>query len=228
MINPIGNTYSTHYQLAKTTKAISEISDIVSDRLIITKEGQMYFDYSDNERIEIKSISKVYKIDKEYENVDTTLEVSYDEIFDIDGNTLDKCYINTSVFDMNGNLGIIVNKDDEHKKCIIHVITMSNRSFNIYELSYLDFMNLNKEDLDPKGMYLLDNGMLFMSGTMYGNDTIIVDEFPKNPVLNTLYVQKDTKESKMYTENGWEEIQDGLIDLTSDEVTELVSSIFEE
>ena len=56
LINPIGNTYSTHYQLAKTTKAISEISDIVSDRLIITKEGQMYFDYSDNERIEIKSI----------------------------------------------------------------------------------------------------------------------------------------------------------------------------
>ena len=43
----------SYFQIVKTPKTIDEIKDKVSDRLIITKSGKMYFDYSDTERIEI-------------------------------------------------------------------------------------------------------------------------------------------------------------------------------
>ena len=44
---------SSFFQLVKTAKPIEAITELVSDRLIVTKSGELYFDYSDKLRLKL-------------------------------------------------------------------------------------------------------------------------------------------------------------------------------
>lgn len=122
-MSEFGNSYSTYFQLLKTSKNIADINNKISDRLIITKQGELYFDYSDHERIKISNISSCYKTDYEYEKINTVIQLNYNELFTLDGNSIEIPVINTLVFDINGNIGIITNKDDSNTLCDIYILT---------------------------------------------------------------------------------------------------------
>lgn len=60
---------------------------------------------------------------------------------------------------------------------------------------------------DEHAMYLLDNGMFFINGKMYGNDTKIVEEFPASPIPNVLYINFNTLEKKAWINGAWKNIE---------------------
>ena len=107
----------SYFQIVKTPKTIDEIKDKVSDRLIITKSGKMYFDYSDTERIEIATNVAPYLLDNS-----TCLSFAYNKIWDeinFQSNQIKDCYGNdletnqivqyALIFDYYGNYGLIRN-----------------------------------------------------------------------------------------------------------------------
>ena len=60
---------------------------------------------------------------------------------------------------------------------------------------------------EEHAMYLLDNGMFFIDGKMYGNDTKIVEEFPSSPIPNVLYINSNTLEKKAWINGAWKNIE---------------------
>ena len=107
----------SYFQVVKTTKTIDEIKDKISDRLIITKSGKMYFDYSNTERIEIATNVAPYLLDNS-----TCLSFAYNKIWDeinFQSNQIKDCYGNdletnqivqyALIFDYYGNYGLIRN-----------------------------------------------------------------------------------------------------------------------
>lgn len=129
MPNNFGNSNSTYFSIVKTTKPVNEITNYVSDRLIINvKEGRMYFDYSDSERIEISNKAELYRYNGEFNSIrDEPITVSYSELYDYDGVTLNtegKQVIRfTLVFDKHGNMGVITEIDQINARCKILVLT---------------------------------------------------------------------------------------------------------
>lgn len=110
-MNEFGNSYSTFFQLVKTSKNINEIKEKVSDRLIITKQGKLYFDYSNNERIEISTVSENYIYESEFTAINDTLFIPHEQIMNTNGDKISIPSTNTLIFDKNGNMGMIINND---------------------------------------------------------------------------------------------------------------------
>lgn len=129
MPNNFGNSYSTYFQIAKTSKPITEIEEHVSDRLIITKQGRMYFDYSDSERIEISNKAESYRYNGEFGNINIEQIISYSELYGYDGITLNtegkQVVAFTTVFDEHGNMGVITEVDQINASCKVLVLTNS-------------------------------------------------------------------------------------------------------
>ena len=129
MPNNFGNSNSTYFSIVKTTKPVNEITNYVSDRLIINvKEGRMYFDYSDSERIEISNKVELYRYNGEFNSIrDEPITVSYSELYDYDGVTLNtegkQVITFTLVFDKHGNMGVITEIDQINARCKILVLT---------------------------------------------------------------------------------------------------------
>lgn len=129
MPNNFGNSNSTYFSIVKTTKPVNEITNYVSDRLIINvKEGRMYFDYSDSERIEISNKAELYRYNGEFNSIrDEPITVSYSELYDYDGVTLNtegkQVITFTLVFDKHGNMGVITEIDQINARCKILVLT---------------------------------------------------------------------------------------------------------
>ena len=146
MPNNFGNSYSSYFHIIKTTKPINEIIDHVSDRLIITKEGRMYFDYSDSERIEISNKSESYRYNGEFGDVNVEQTISYSDLYDYNGVRLDtkqkEIVVFTIIFDNNGNIGVITEIDSINSICKILTLTnavsinMLNDRTNIKRIEY--------------------------------------------------------------------------------------------
>lgn len=109
---------STFFKLVKTQKSIEEITDFVTDRLIITKNGNLYFDYSSDLRIEINK-----HIFYKYSGTFTTLGnlydnvlLKYDELLSITPN-IDVIKNDCIVFDGEGNYALITHLYPAAKKC---------------------------------------------------------------------------------------------------------------
>ena len=127
-MNTFSNLYSSFFQIVKTTKDISEFKDKITDRLIITKSGKMYFDYSSEERIEISNISENYKTDITFNNynINEVIKVSFNDISTVSGNIVNLADVpltNVLLFDSSGNIGIVVNKDDISETCEVCILT---------------------------------------------------------------------------------------------------------
>ena len=127
-MNTFNNLYSSFFQVVKTSKDISEFKDKITDRLIITKSGKMYFDYSSEERIEISNISENYKTDITFNNynINEVINVSFNDISTVSGNIVNLADVpltNVLLFDSSGNIGIVVNKDDISETCEVCILT---------------------------------------------------------------------------------------------------------
>lgn len=129
-MNTFDNLYSSFFQVVKTSKDISdsEFKDKITDRLIITKSGKMYFDYSSEERIEISNISENYKTDITFNNynINEVINVSFNDISTVSGNIVNLADVpltNVLLFDSSGNIGIVVNKDDISETCEVCILT---------------------------------------------------------------------------------------------------------
>lgn len=72
-------------------------------------------------------------------------------------------------------------------------------------------------------IYILDNGMFFIDGKVYGNNIKTVSSFPSSPLLNVLYINTVTNEKKMYTESGWINVDDieRLVNMIEDKVDKI-------
>jgi len=128
---------ANYFKILKTTKNINEIIEKIEDRMIITKSGEMYFDYSSTERIRINTSTAQYvhylttipllkrneKIIINYENIKTLDEI---EISDVD--------VNSFIFDNLGNFGIITQKNSAIKKCQVLIISNLSESYNKDEI----------------------------------------------------------------------------------------------
>jgi len=55
-------------------------------------------------------------------------------------------------------------------------------ALHIYEKRYSDFINISPSEIDPIGMYILDNGMFFMGKRMYGVETYIFEQIQSSSV----------------------------------------------
>ena len=95
-------------------------------------------------------------------------------------------------------------------------------ALHIYEKRYSDFINIPGSELDNIGIYLLDNGMIFIKGKIYGSETQLVNEFPISPIPYIIYVHKTTLEMKTFTDTGWQTIQQEEIPLTNFEILALL------
>lgn len=125
----------SYFQIVKTPKTIDEIKDKVSDRLIITKSGKMYFDYSNTERIEIATNVAPYLLDTstclsfQNNNVWDELPFLSKQIKDCYGNDLEINQIvqYALIFDKFGNYGLIrdISKTNGIVKVLILGITNS-------------------------------------------------------------------------------------------------------
>ena len=125
----------SYFQIVKTPKTIDEIKDKVSDRLIITKSGKMYFDYSNTERIEIATNVAPYLLDVStclsFQNNNVWDELSFlsKQIKDCYGNDLEINQIvqYALIFDKFGNYGLIrdISKTNGIVKVLILGITNS-------------------------------------------------------------------------------------------------------
>lgn len=128
-----------YLQVVKTPKSIEEIKDIVSDRLIITKNGQMYFDYSSNLRIEISNSSKPYICNNDFSiySLHQDIELQNTDILEINKfglkvNVLNiKC--NSLIYDKAGNYGIIFDTNNTTSSCKILGIINSDVKNTIIE-----------------------------------------------------------------------------------------------
>ncbi len=146
MPNNFGNSYSTHFTVTKTSKPIEDIKEKISDRLIITKSGRLYFDYSDSERIEISNKPESYRYNGTFGVVNKTITVDYSYLYDYDGVSLSNegktVVVYTSVYDLNGNIGVITKLDPINQKCDILALTdavsltMLNEYLNVHRFIY--------------------------------------------------------------------------------------------
>lgn len=202
----MNNSYNSFYQLVKTNKDISQINDIVSDRLIITKQGKLYFDYSDTERIELTSGSQYYKTNITYNSLNETVEISYNNLFTINDVSFNELIItpktNVAVFDANGNIAIITEIDNVNKMCKALVCSLFTNTDTTYTLS--------RED---KNIILTDNNGKVSKVTLddfYSGEEVdkIIDEKTQDVILqyatkndfpdeseakaNCLYIARDT------------------------------------
>lgn len=118
------DSYSTFFQLFKTSKEIEDIGEVIKDRLIITKQGdqgKLYFDYSDDERIEISNTFEIYKTGLSYTGDNVT--IAYNNITTHDGISISSPITNSLIFDKNSDIGLITDKDDTNKTCSVRVLT---------------------------------------------------------------------------------------------------------
>ena len=142
-MNKYGDSYSTYFHLLKTSKNIAEIKDKISDRLIITKDGKMYFDYSNNERIEISHNKEQYKTELEFTNVNEIVTYSYNDIKSdiktIAGENIKSPTLYTLVFDNMGNMGMVVGIDSLDGTVDVHILTK-----NITEAQVMDYLTIKR------------------------------------------------------------------------------------
>ena len=54
--------------------------------------------------------------------------------------------------------------------------------------------------------YLTDKQQIYVGENLYGSEFIVVDEFPSEPKINTLYIHKDTKEIRIFENNEYKVI----------------------
>lgn len=127
MPNEYENSYTNQFQILKTRKKISEINEYISDRLIITHEGKMYFEFSDEkeERIPITVTPESYLYRNIFSEVNSIMDISFDKLYNFEGETLvEKQIINfTTVYDSKGNIGIITEVDKVAGICKVLVLT---------------------------------------------------------------------------------------------------------
>ena len=125
----------SHYlQVVKTPKSIEEITDLVSDRLIITKSGQLYFDYSSDLRIEISNSSKPYLCHYNFstKSLNDILTLKLSDIFELDAEGDERPVIsiknNSLIFDENGNYALIFKVASNHQQCECKIIGLINQN----------------------------------------------------------------------------------------------------
>ena len=137
-MNNLSDSYAAYFQLMKTSKNIADIKEKISDRLIVTKDGKLYFDYSDNERIEISNRLEQYKTNVEFTNVNDVVTYAFDginvDIKTINDEIIDYPVLNTLVFDKYGNLGMITDIDMENGTVNVHILTKNLTSEQIMNL----------------------------------------------------------------------------------------------
>lgn len=132
---------SSFFRLAKTSKPIESIKDKVTDRLIITRSGEMYFDYSSDLRLKLAGGSGVTSGPSGIQSYLCSLNFSslgqlHDEIivrYEQLSHVSDKDSVldvidNSLVFDSTGNYAIVIETFNELKKCKCKIIGLLSSS----------------------------------------------------------------------------------------------------
>lgn len=139
MANTHNESYATFYRLLKTYSNITDIKTFVNDRLIVTHDGRLFFDFSNSERIEIVgSATEFYKINGKLKElgenitIGKTVECIYNQPGDAfknnelsavtDGKLLE-IKNHSIVFDNTGNIGIITENDTTYSTCKVILLT---------------------------------------------------------------------------------------------------------
>ena len=120
----------SYFHVVKTDKSINDITDKISDRLIITKSGKMYFDYDANTRLELSTTSSstggtkynVYNSITPLYNLNSDQSLKYTDITDMFDTVVSEVIINSLIFDKQGNYGIILEDHPEWQNVKVRVL----------------------------------------------------------------------------------------------------------
>lgn len=85
-------------------------------------------------------------------------------------------------------------------------------------LSYDKYIKMDKSELIPNAIYLLNNGMMFALGNKYGSDICIVEDFPVSLIPQVIYFNKNTLEQKMWNDGKWYTLQEEFARLTNSQI----------
>lgn len=146
MANVINNNSSNFFQLVKTSKSIDSITDKVTDRMIVTKSGELYFDYSPGLRLKLSGGTESSSINNvktylcieyfpAFGELHEDIVLNYKSLFTTNETEITHVINNSLVFDSVGNYGIIFETYDDLKKCkckILGIISPSEKE-NIFE-----------------------------------------------------------------------------------------------
>lgn len=122
---------SQSFQIVKTTKSINEIKSIISDRLIITKDGNLYFDYNNNERITISENAATYYYNDTFiGKAGTYNNIAFKDliIYDKYNNqySVNKVNKGSFIFDNNNNYALCLSQTEEF--CTVVILGMNVQS----------------------------------------------------------------------------------------------------
>lgn len=92
-------------------------------------------------------------------------------------------------------------------------------------MSYEEYISLPESDIAINGIYLLSNGMMFSRGNKFGNDILVVDDFPVSPIPQIIYVHKTTREQKMWLDGQWYVLKEDYIPISNIEIDKILNSI---
>ena len=119
------NNVQSYVTILKTANDIDTIKDIVENRLIITKSGKIYYDYSENERIELTGGRVPYLYDDSFEciPIHNIIISKYEDINETDNlNPVKHIITPCLIFDKFGNYGVIIEAEDTVQKCKILIL----------------------------------------------------------------------------------------------------------
>lgn len=144
-MNQFGNSNTPFFQIVKTSQNIKDITERISDRLIITRQGKLYFDYSDSERIEISTLSEQYFAkDIEFTEVNSEMVINNTDIVSTNGNAVLEPAANTLIFDKNGNMGIVISQDDNGPEDLDDTVTILVLTKNFTAKQIMDLLTIKR------------------------------------------------------------------------------------
>ena len=123
---------SSFFQLVKTAKPIEAITELVSDRLIVTKSGELYFDYSDKLRLKLTNNNDNVPIVSFYSGSFSNKKlydneiIYYSNLNGINNEPISSLTNNSLVFDRNGNYAVVIGTFDDLSKCNCKIIGLVN------------------------------------------------------------------------------------------------------
>lgn len=140
----------TYFQLLKCEDTILP-SNKISDRLIVTRGGNVYFDYSENERIEIStsagsSLYKYTNIEKPFGDVDTEIQIPVNYLKTVTGEDITEIKLYGLILDELGNIAIVIktNNGQMDKECIAKVLS-NNNQFILNKIGIKRITNISNE-----------------------------------------------------------------------------------
>lgn len=148
-MNQFGNSNTPFFQIVKTHRNIDDIKERISDRLIITKQGKLYFDYSNSERIEISTLTEQYFAKNiEFTEVNSTMIINNTDIESTNGNSVLEPAANTLIFDKNGNMGIVISQDDNGPSDLDDTVTILVLTKNFTAAQILELLTIKRFQYD--------------------------------------------------------------------------------